>query len=205
MIRFACPVCAAAFAADDGQARQPGKCAKCGAAFEIPAATPTSVPLAAETVAIDPCPKCGTQLAVKPTDVGTDVECPYCQAQFRARTSAVPVIAPRPSRRAERDDEPARPRRLRDDDADADERPRRRSPGGEESKRIAAGILALLLGSLGVHKFYLGYTNAGLLMLLLTCCTGIGGIIAFVEGILYLVMSDEEFIQTYQVGRKEWF
>lgn len=76
----------------------------------------------------------------------------------------------------------------------------------QESKRIAAGILAILLGTFGVHKFYLGYTTPGIIQLvvgLISC--GIGGVLGLVEGIIYLTKSDEEFVQMYQVGKKEWF
>ena len=65
--------------------------------------------------------------------------------------------------------------------------------------------MALLLGFLGVHKFYLGYTTAGILTILLTFCTGFGFIIGTIEGIIYLTKSDEEFIETYQIGEKQWF
>ena len=78
------------------------------------------------------------------------------------------------------------------------------------SKKIAAGVCAILLGSLGIHKFILGYTGAGLIMLLVTVLTcGIGGcvmwIIGLIEGIIYLTKPDEEFVRTYVDGRKEWF
>ncbi len=78
------------------------------------------------------------------------------------------------------------------------------------SKKIAAGICGILLGSLGVHKFILGYTGAGVIMLLVNVLTcGIGGIvmhvIGLIEGIIYLTKSDEEFVRTYVDGRKEWF
>lgn len=76
----------------------------------------------------------------------------------------------------------------------------------QENKKVVAGIFALLLGSLGIHKFYLGYTTEGIIQIVISIVTcGIGGIIPFVEGILYLVKSDEEFYQTYQVGKKGWF
>lgn len=76
----------------------------------------------------------------------------------------------------------------------------------QESKRIIAGILAILLGSLGIHKFVLGYTKEGIIQIVITIVScGFLGIIPFVEGIIYLVKSDEEFIQTYQVGKKGWF
>ncbi|MHA1745887.1 MAG: NINE protein [Promethearchaeota archaeon] len=58
--------------------------------------------------------------------------------------------------------------------------------------RMVAGILALLLGGLGVHKFYLENIGAGLLYLCF-CWTGIPEIIGFIEGIIYLTESDEEF------------
>ena len=74
-----------------------------------------------------------------------------------------------------------------------------------ESKKLVAGILAITLGSFGAHKFYLGYTKPGLLQILANCACGAGGIIAFVEGIIYLTKSDADFIATYQVGKKEWF
>lgn len=75
---------------------------------------------------------------------------------------------------------------------------------------IAAGVLAILLGALGIHKFYLGYTKEGVIMLLVTLLTfGFGAsvmaIIGIVEGILYLVKTDEEFYYTYEVGNKPWF
>lgn len=75
-----------------------------------------------------------------------------------------------------------------------------------ESKRIIAGILAIVIGSLGVHKFVLGYTREGLLQILLTVITcGVGSIVSFIEGIIYLTKTDEEFYQTYQVNKKAWF
>lgn len=79
--------------------------------------------------------------------------------------------------------------------------------------RMVAGILALFFGGLGVHKFYLGYNWAGVIMLLLT---GSGlflfgipsliiGIIAFIEGVIYLTKSDQDFYLTYVKNRRSWF
>jgi TM2 domain-containing membrane protein YozV len=78
------------------------------------------------------------------------------------------------------------------------------------SNKIPAGICGILLGSLGIHKFILGYTGAGLVMLLATILTcGIAGVvlhlIGLIEGIIYLCKSDEEFVRIYVDGRKEWF
>lgn len=75
-----------------------------------------------------------------------------------------------------------------------------------KSKRIIAGILGILLGQLGVHKFILGYTKEGLIQIAMSIVTcGIAGLIGFIEGIIYLTKSDEEFINEYQLGKKGWF
>jgi TM2 domain-containing membrane protein YozV len=76
----------------------------------------------------------------------------------------------------------------------------------EENKRVLAGIFALILGGLGIHKFILGYTQEGIIQLIIGVCTcGIGGIIGFIEGIIYLTKSDEEFYNMYQANKKGWF
>jgi len=83
-------------------------------------------------------------------------------------------------------------------------------PQPPENKKIIAGILAILLGPLGIHKFILGYQKEGVIMLLvsiLTCGIGAGvmGLIGLIEGIIYLTKTDEEFYQMYQVNQKTWF
>ncbi len=76
----------------------------------------------------------------------------------------------------------------------------------QDNKKITAGILAILLGGFGIHKFILGYSKEGVIQIVLTFVTcGIAGIIPLIEGIIYLTKSDEEFYQTYQVGQKTWF
>lgn len=62
--------------------------------------------------------------------------------------------------------------------------------------KVAAGILALFLGGLGAHKFYLGQTGMGIVYLLL-CWTFIPSCIAFIEGIIYLTMTDQNFAAKY--------
>lgn len=78
-------------------------------------------------------------------------------------------------------------------------------PAGAE-KKVVAGVLGILLGGLGIHKFYLGYTKEGIIQIVVTVVTcGIGSLIGLVEGILYLTKPDEEFVSTYITGRKGWF
>ncbi len=76
----------------------------------------------------------------------------------------------------------------------------------QENKKVLAGLMGILFGSLGIHKFVLGYTQEGIIQIVISIVTcGIGSIIGFIEGIIYLTKSDEEFYQTYQVGKKGWF
>lgn len=76
----------------------------------------------------------------------------------------------------------------------------------QDNKKVLAGILGILFGSFGIHKFVLGYTKEGVIQLIATVVTcGAAGIIGFIEGIIYLTKSDEEFYQTYQVNKKPWF
>ncbi len=77
-------------------------------------------------------------------------------------------------------------------------------------KKIAAGICGILLGSLGIHKFVLGYTTEGLIMLLVTIFTCgfaglVFGVIGLIEGIIYLTKTDAEFYDIYIANKKGWF
>lgn len=58
--------------------------------------------------------------------------------------------------------------------------------------KVTAGVLAILLGGIGAHKFYLGNIGIGLVYLLFSW-TGIPMIIGLIEGIIMLTMSDEDF------------
>jgi TM2 domain-containing membrane protein YozV len=69
--------------------------------------------------------------------------------------------------------------------------------GDRGKNKVVAGVLALLLGWLGVHHFYLGSTGAGIIDLLLSCFVGFGWVVAAVEGVMLLVMDDAEFDARY--------
>ncbi len=84
----------------------------------------------------------------------------------------------------------------------------------KENKKLIAGILAILLGGFGIHKFILGYNKEGIILLVVTVVLGIitcgvaasaAWIVGLIEGIIYLTKSDEEFFETYQANKKPWF
>ncbi|QDT39900.1 TM2 domain-containing protein [Stratiformator vulcanicus] len=94
----------------------------------------------------------------------------------------------------------------------------RAAPPGAE-KKLAAGLIAILLPGLGIHKFILDMPVAGAIMLAITVSCGFFGfcliipilgaiamqVISIAEGIIYLTKTDEEFVETYVVGKREWF
>jgi TM2 domain-containing membrane protein YozV len=56
---------------------------------------------------------------------------------------------------------------------------------GEAKSKVVAGLLGIFLGSIGIHRFYLGYTTIGIIQIVVTVLTfGIGGLWGFIEGIL---------------------
>ncbi len=83
-------------------------------------------------------------------------------------------------------------------------------PATGDKSKIVAGVLGILLGWLGIHKFYLGYVKEGLILAGVTLITfgtlsWVSSLVGLVEGIIYLTKTDEEFRNTYVVGRKPWF
>ena len=92
------------------------------------------------------------------------------------------------------------------------------SPPTFADRKVVAGIMGILFGQFGVHKFIIGNVGAGVAMLAITLVSwvlslviiGIFGvaamsIIGLIEGIIYLTKSDEEFIVRYGINHKGWF
>jgi TM2 domain-containing membrane protein YozV len=78
---------------------------------------------------------------------------------------------------------------------------------GEKNKWIAV-ILCFFFGPIGIHKFYLGRTTAGIIMLVasvLMVGLPFTMFISFIELIIYLVKSEQSFYEDYVVGKKSWF
>ena len=60
--------------------------------------------------------------------------------------------------------------------------------GWTPKQKVVAGILGILIGSLGVHSFYLGNVKKGIIQIVVTLVTcGIGGIWGLIEGIMILI------------------
>ena len=62
--------------------------------------------------------------------------------------------------------------------------------------KTTAAVLAIFLGGIGVHRFYLGETLKGVIMLLF-CLTFIPSILALISGIIWLLGSNESFDKKY--------
>jgi TM2 domain-containing membrane protein YozV len=75
-----------------------------------------------------------------------------------------------------------------------------------QSKKVLAGLMGILFGGWGVHKFILGMPGTGFLQIFITFATcGLGGLIGFIEGIIYLTKTDEQFYYQYMVQKRQWF
>ena len=77
---------------------------------------------------------------------------------------------------------------------------------------MAAVICILKVAAFGIHKFYLGYKNEGIAMLLGTLLGSlliigplVMNLISFIEGIIYLTKTDSDFEVQYILGHKGWF
>jgi TM2 domain-containing membrane protein YozV len=86
--------------------------------------------------------------------------------------------------------------------------------GSAKKDKWVAAVLAFLLGWCGIHKFYLGYKNEGIAMLVIgivgaICTLGLGtfviGVIAIIEAVRYLILTQEDFEQRYVINRRGWF
>lgn len=66
----------------------------------------------------------------------------------------------------------------------------------DSKSRTTAAVLALLLGGVGVHRFYLGQAGLGIVYLLF-CWTFIPAIIAFIDFLVFISQSDETFHLKY--------
>lgn len=110
-------------------------------------------------------------VAAYPPDAKQDKFCPECGESIRARAEICPKCGVRqPMIYA--------------------------APIPSGRSKLTAALFALLLGGIGMHKFYLGRTGQGVVYLMF-CWTLIPAMIALVEGIVLLSMSEPAFQQKY--------
>ena len=65
--------------------------------------------------------------------------------------------------------------------------------------KVTAGLLAILLGGIGMHKIYLGNWIQGFVYFIF-CWTYVPLVLGIIEGIRYLLLTDEEFARIYDQG-----
>lgn len=190
-ITFNCPTCNQQLSVQDSLAGQRGRCPKCKATINIPgpAASPLPIPTASQLP---------DSLPVASSPAKAQKFCHECGAQILAKAAICPKCGVA---------QPVQTGTISPG----------RSSGG--SNRMAAGLLAIFLGGLGIHKFIMGYPAEGAILLCVnmvclvtSCCIYVPIIgciaivtIALIEGVIYLSKTDEEFHQIYEVGRRPWF
>ncbi|MCI5884014.1 MAG: TM2 domain-containing protein [Clostridiales bacterium] len=119
------------------------------------------------------CPQCGA-----PIDPGA-TECKFCGEKLAVQQAAQQVQQPQPQVVIQQ----AAPQQVYVTGI---------NPSWPIKNKIAAGLLGIFLGAIGVHKFYMGKIGMGILYLCF-CWTGIPAIVGFIEGIIYLCSNDENF------------
>ena len=129
------------------------------------------------------CPECGKQYSTQ--DKVNRVKCPYCGAETNVSYSEK--------------DQPNYQEQWRQFGSQASAAMDDVFSNGRSGKsRGVAGLLALFLGSIGLHYFYLNKTSAGVLFLVATLLScGILGIVteivSIIQGVLFFTSTQEEF------------
>lgn len=156
-------------------------CPQCGAPLEANATV---------------CKYCGTEIQVQPSQEVPQYAQPqtpqavpqYAQSQT-ATQYAQPQAAPQYA-------QPQAPQNIPPQTLAYQQTAPVYNPNVKTKSKVAAGLLAIFLGGLGIHKFYLGKYGMGFLYLLF-CWTYIPEVVGIIEGIIYLSSSDEKFYLKY--------
>jgi len=129
------------------------------------------------------CTRCGGAMRVAPEHVAHTVGCPHCGG------SVEPWRVVKPSATGNPPDlpRPVPPSRSVPPGTHGDYRHQPYTGPYSSRSKVVAGVLGILLGAFGVHRFYLGYIGVGILQLCLFFCTGgFSAVWGFIEGILCL-------------------
>ena len=138
------------------------------------------------------CPKCGQQFTLP--QPANQVNCPICGEKFNVATT----IPPQPQQPPQYGPQQQPQYGPQPQYAYGPAQPGIFDPGPSGKSRGVAGLLAIILGYLGVHYFYLGHTTAGLLSIALSFVTcGIWPIVMLIQGVIMLTMDQATFEQKY--------
>lgn len=119
------------------------------------------------------CPQCGA-----PIDPGA-TECRFCGEKFAVQQAAQQFQQPQPQVVVQT----IQPQQVYVSGI---------NPAWPVKNKLVAGLLGIFLGGLGIHKFYMGKIGMGILYLVFSW-TWIPEIVGFIEGVVYLCSSDENF------------
>ena len=136
---------------------------------------------------IHQCPECGKQYSTQ--EKVNRVKCPYCGAETNVSYSD-----------QERPNYQEQWKQFGDQASAAMDDVFSNGPSGKS--RGVAGLLALFLGGLGLHYFYMNKTNAGVVFLLITLLScGVLGIvtqiISIIQAVLFFTSTQQEFEQKW--------
>ncbi len=138
------------------------------------------------------CPQCGAPLAPNAT------ECKYCGEPVAPAQPAQPVQPVRPVQPVQPVQPIQQPYQQPYQQPVYPQPVNGINPAWPLKSKLVAGLLAIFLGGLGIHKFYLGKVGAGIVYLLF-CWTYIPAIVGFIEGIVYLASNDYIFQTKHHV------
>lgn len=132
------------------------------------------------------CPECGKQYSTQ--EKVSRVKCPYCGAETNVSYS---------------DQQPnfqEQWRQFSNDASNALDSVFNNGPSGKS--RGIAGLLALLMGALGLHYFYIGKTNAGIVFLLISLLScgvfaTVTWVISIIQAVLFFTSTQQEFEQRW--------
>ncbi len=146
------------------------------------------------------CPKCGQQFTLP--QPANQVTCPICGEKFNVATTIPPQPQQQPQYGPQQPPQYGQQQQYGPQQqpqyAYGPAQPGIFDPGPSGKSRGVAGLLAIILGYLGVHYFYLGHTTAGLLSIALSFVTcGIWPIVMLIQGVIMLTMDQATFEQKY--------
>jgi TM2 domain-containing membrane protein YozV len=135
------------------------------------------------------CPHCEIKLTVHPSQAGEVATCPKCKGKFQI---PLPTATSNIAGRSANSGSPERQQFI--------------------ANKMVAGILGIFFGAFGVHKFVIGLKQPAIVMLVVSVVgflfiipLFVMSIIGFIEGVIYLTKSDDDFYRTYCIEKKEWF